>query len=770
MFSIQRRLLVSYGFGVLMLSVVSIIAALSITQLLQLNDARFAGADVVQAADLLLVDLLNAETGQRGYLLTGDGRYREPYDESLQRLPQRRAELRAALSVRLSQGQEAQLQLLDTLIARKLDELDRTVLVYDTLGPNAAVEVVETDVGQETMDQIRTLLEQLIQIQQAQLRGKTDDVRRLGIVAVGVTIGSTAMTAVVGTAAFRGIVGALHVRDEAEAMVRAAKENLEVEVAARTADLRAASAERDRQLARAEMLLEVSERLNAQLDEGAIINTIGQALTSGFDAPFGYVGCFNRKTHMLDTAWAAGVSCDRLGPIPEETHGPIMDHHGDVFVLAPQELAMLPGQQEVAHIGVSSMCVAVMRRDHDLIGGLAVGRSGDHCLYTPDELRLLKGLADLGAQALANAQLFAGAQRQLRQLQALRAIDLAILEASDLPSAVSVVLERVAFSLGVDAAAILRFDPVEQTLLYVGGRGFHDESILSGAVVKAAASVVGQAVLTGDMVVLPDLASARMFQRTWLAREEGFRSYAAVPLRSGRAILGVLEVFQRDYWTPDDEWLSMFETLGGQAAIALDHRALLVGLERANAELENAYDATLEGWSRALELRDDETQGHSLRVTTKAVELARAMGLSNEETIHVRRGALLHDIGKVGIPDAILLKPGQLTDEERAVMKMHPTFAYRLLQPVQFLAPILDIPYCHHEKWDGTGYPRGLKGEEIPLSARIFAVVDVWDALRSDRPYRKAWPEERVRAYLREQAGIHFDPEVVEAFLRLPEE
>lgn len=179
------------------------------------------------------------------------------------------------------------------------------------------------------------------------------------------------------------------------------------------------------------------------------------------------------------------------------------------------------------------------------------------------------------------------------------------------------------------------------------------------------------------------------------------------------------------------------------------------------------YDVTLEGLSRALDLRDKETEGHSQRVTYLAVRLAEAMGVPKKELAYIRWGALLHDIGKMGIPDAILLKPARLTEEEWAIMRRHPVYAYELLSPIPYLRALLDIPYCHHEKWDGTGYPRGLKSEEIPLTARIFAVADVWDALRSDRPYRPAWSAQKAREYIREQSGTHFDPQVVEVFLRL---
>ncbi len=191
-------------------------------------------------------------------------------------------------------------------------------------------------------------------------------------------------------------------------------------------------------------------------------------------------------------------------------------------------------------------------------------------------------------------------------------------------------------------------------------------------------------------------------------------------------------------------------------------------IQNALQELQDSYEATLRGWVFALDLRDKETEGHSQRVTQLTVELARAMKLPETEIAHIRRGALLHDIGKIGIPDAILHKPDRLTEQEFAVIKRHPDYANEMLRDVVFLQPALDIPYCHHEKFDGSGYPRGLKGEEIPLAARMFAVVDVWDALRSDRPYRPSWPASKVRSYIRENEGSHFDPTVAEIFLAMP--
>ena len=175
----------------------------------------------------------------------------------------------------------------------------------------------------------------------------------------------------------------------------------------------------------------------------------------------------------------------------------------------------------------------------------------------------------------------------------------------------------------------------------------------------------------------------------------------------------------------------------------------------------------MEGWAKALDLRDKETGEHTLRVAELTVELARSIGVPENELIHIWRGALLHDIGKMSIPDTTLKKEDSLSAQEWDIMRQHPQNAYDMLASIPYLEKALDIPYCHHEKWNGRGYPRGLKGEDIPLAARIFSLVDVWDALRSDRPYRLAWDDEKVITYIQERAGVDFDPNIVDAFFKL---
>ncbi|HJU75635.1 MAG TPA: HD domain-containing phosphohydrolase [Gemmatimonadaceae bacterium] len=360
-------------------------------------------------------------------------------------------------------------------------------------------------------------------------------------------------------------------------------------------------------------------------------------------------------------------------------------------------------------------------------------------------------------------------EQQLEQLKTLRTIDLAILGTTDLQVALKTVVLETRERLQVDVAMAMLFMPQTYTIEMAASAGTRTTA-LPQLRVRLGEGVTGRAALERRTIGYPDLTREAPNDLHPVARTEGLRALYAVPLIAKGQLVGVLAIGHREALQPNHSWLTFLEALAGQAAMAIDSGKSFEALQRSHMELALAYDTTIEGWSRALDLRDKETEGHTQRVADMTLRLARLAGMNDTELIHVKRGALLHDIGKMGVPDSILLKPGKLTDEEWALMRMHPTFAYELLSPVPYLRPALDIPYAHHEKWDGSGYPRGLKGQEIPWAARLFAVIDVWDALRSDRPYRPGWPEHKVQEYLREQSRIHFDPDALAIFQRLAAE
>jgi len=380
---------------------------------------------------------------------------------------------------------------------------------------------------------------------------------------------------------------------------------------------------------------------------------------------------------------------------------------------------------------------------------------------------LLEMFANQAAVAIYNANLFDFAERRLKRLQALREIDQAISGSLDLRITLNVLVDRLIKSLEVDAVAILLYDSALQTLEYVTGSGFISNTF-SHTELRIGEGQAGRAALERQIIHIPDLnLDTVKFEQARLIHQEEFVAYFGVPLITKGELVGVLEVFHRSPLDPLPEWIDFLKTLAGQAAIAIDRLNLFNGLERSNMELIRAYNEVIEGWSRALELRDHKTEGHSRRVEELTLAIARKMGIEKEKLAHIRQGVLLHDIGKIGIPDSILNKPGKLTEEEWEMMRKHPIYAYEMLSPINHLRPALDIPRYHHERWDGSGYPEGFKGEEIPLAARIFAVVDVWDALRSDRPYHKAWSDEKALEHIKEESGKHFDPQVVEVFLEI---
>jgi HD-GYP domain-containing protein (c-di-GMP phosphodiesterase class II) len=357
-------------------------------------------------------------------------------------------------------------------------------------------------------------------------------------------------------------------------------------------------------------------------------------------------------------------------------------------------------------------------------------------------------------------------QRQARQLSTVQSIDATITASFDLSVTLSVILRQVVNHLGVDAADVLLLNQNTHMLEFAAGQGFQT-SASTRTSLMIGQGFAGQAALKRHTVSVPDLNDQHTDPHlTPNFVQEGFSAYYAVPLIAKGQVTGVLEIYRRSPLKLGEEWLEFLNTLAGQAAIAIDSASLFQDLQRANTELTLAYDAAIEGWSQVLEISGRESTEHIHRVVKLTLELAHSMGFSDKELVHIRRGALLHDIGEMGIPEEVLHKAGPLTDEEWKLIQQHPTLAYQLLSPLNNLAPALDIPHYHHEKWDGSGYPDGLKGDQIPLAARIFSVADVYDALVSTRPYRPARSHQESLKIIQEQIGGHFDPKVVAVFLQ----
>jgi PAS domain S-box-containing protein len=352
-------------------------------------------------------------------------------------------------------------------------------------------------------------------------------------------------------------------------------------------------------------------------------------------------------------------------------------------------------------------------------------------------------------------------QCQLRRLSALHAVDAAITASFDLNVTLSVILRQMISQLGVDAADILVLNPNTHALEFIAGQGFQVKR-LDPQPVMIGQGYAGKAALERRTISIPDLGrrlADSLFPPNLV--QEKFANYYAVPMIVKGQVKGVLELYHRSVLHTDDEWLDYLATIAGQAAVAIDSAYLFQDLQRTNAELSLAYDAAIESWAQVLEMSNRESGAHAYRVADLTIQLARRMCVEEAKLVHFRRGALLHDVGKLGISESILNKPGPLDEKEWKVMRTHPTLAYQLLSAVNYLAPALDIPHYHHERWDGSGYPEGLREEQIPFPARLFAVVDVYDALTSTRPYRPAWSRQATLEHIQQQSGKLFDPAVV---------
>ncbi len=474
----------------------------------------------------------------------------------------------------------------------------------------------------------------------------------------------------------------------------------------------------------------------------------------------------NELSSMARSGWFESLLTPNFKP-KEGVIGMVYSS-GTKYVSSGSESDLSADIENTRFFGENRSGIAVpIRTATEIIGVLTVAMESPRKVK-PHQTRLITTLAEIAGNAIYRSNLYQRSEEQIQRLTTLRELDTAIASSLDLRVTLNILTEHMIREMSVSAVTVLVFNPLNQTFDYYAAAGFKNPESLPRPL-KLEDGVAGLILLSRRALYIKDLNEETSPTPFTQLKSEQFRSYYAIPLFSKGATRGILETYFRQPFSLSADWIEFIHTLAEQAVIAIDNAQLFENLQRTNQELALAYDTTLEGWGKALELRDKETQGHTSRVTDLTLELARQMDIPESELLQIRRGSLLHDIGKMGVPDNILRKNGELTEDEKIEMRKHPQYAYDMLYPIEYLRPALDIVYCHHEWWDGSGYPRGQKGEDIPLSARIFAIIDVWDALLSDRPYRKAWEREEILGYIRDLSGKQFDPKVVEAFLRMIE-
>ena len=473
----------------------------------------------------------------------------------------------------------------------------------------------------------------------------------------------------------------------------------------------------------------------------------------------------NNVSFRLERFGIAGVSIcdshqlaiDEGGLIPKAVRDGVLVNVGDVRLNEDY----LPGWSEA-----SSELVIPLKIDDQVIGAIDL-QSAKPFAFNQDDERLMTLFAMRAALMLEHVRLVEQTEERNRRLDLLHAIETSFASNLDLRIALSSLIEQIQSRLNVDAASVYIYESDLQMLEYIVGRGF--TTMPSGQQrIRIGVGLPGKAALEQEIIYIPDLTqpgAAR--QGTGGFYGEGFVSNFIIPLVAKGELRGILELFYRQQVQVEPDWIEFLETLARQIAIAIDGIQVFDQLQRSLIEQQIAQDATIEGWSRLLELRGLEPEGHAQRVIAMTLDLAQRIGIEDKKLASIYRGVLLHDIGKLLIPDIIVQKCGPLTDEEWELVRLHPVHAHELLSKIAPFRSALSIPYCHHEYWDGSGYPRGLKGEQIPLEARIFQVVETWDLMRIDLPYRKAFKDDEVIEYIQSMAGKRFDKRIVEKFVAM---
>jgi response regulator RpfG family c-di-GMP phosphodiesterase/putative methionine-R-sulfoxide reductase with GAF domain len=443
------------------------------------------------------------------------------------------------------------------------------------------------------------------------------------------------------------------------------------------------------------------------------------------------------------------------------------------WVWQQSKLVNLPDVTQNEHYletypGIRSGLYAPLQAGDRTIGVISLESEQPQAFSQVDE-RMLTTLAAQASVALENARLYEQTATRLKNIESLRQIDRAISASFDIKSTLAIITETARNQLDVSAVVILLYNPQAQMLEFAFAQGFRT-SVTRDIQLNIKTRLANQVVSNRKMVQISDLQALEADVLPPALKSEGFVSYVGVPLLAKSKVNGVLEIYNRTGIQQEREWFDFLEAFAHQASIAINNAKLFDDLQRLNVEISLSYDNTIESWARTLEIRDPSSSGHAQRVMNMCVSMASTLGLDADSISQIRRGALLHDIGMLGLPETILFKPGELTTAEWEVVRQHPKIAFDLLAPLANWRQAVDISYCHHERWDGSGYPQGLKNQSIPLAARICSLVDVFDTLLMERSFRPAWNKAQATQYIRDGAGSQFDPDLVRIFLAMTRE
>jgi putative nucleotidyltransferase with HDIG domain len=521
------------------------------------------------------------------------------------------------------------------------------------------------------------------------------------------------------------------------------------------------SAEKARRMVELTALSGFATVFDSTLLEGKVYANLGNAISRSINPDAVLVFSFDQAQGQLIVAASDGVSDSEANlSIPVE-YGLIGKVIKDKTSTLLMDTDREPGYRQLLESQRIRSAIYAPMKWREEVYGVAFAGSQQKDGLNENDLNLLSALAVQAALAIHNSRLYSDLEDRIGELHAIFEIDKAITSAIDLETVLQQIVQMSIGLLNAKISSIMLIDEESQELIIAAAHGLSENYIQKGPI-KVGESIAGKVIQEGRPIAVDNIRDDPRHAYTDHARAEGLCSLLSVPLNLKDRVIGVLNVYTDEPHSFNPHEINLFTSLASQAAIAIENARLF-------ESLEEIYIEVITAMASAIDARDAYTHGHSQRVTEYAVALAEEMGLSPAEVDIIRNASILHDVGKIGIKEDILKKPGRLTEEERREMEYHPFIGTKILQSVKLLEPVMPLVYHHHERFDGTGYPDGLRGEEIPQGARIISLADAFESMTSDRPYRKALPLEDAMAELRYGSGRQFDPRIVEVFMRLAE-